>query len=386
MLRFFIHQIKKMLDKYLKDEICDKYEISSGQYDDKKQKLVRGESKLPSIHLVGVYSKNADNKLFEEISRHRSKTTQTLILRTMMIDNLSVKPSQFQLLEKLIFHGSQIRDATLLRFNEWCPNVSQLVFYMSKLSNDAYNAFISTEHPLSQVKSLAFHFRAGMKMSREFLAAIDKKFPSLENLYLLSVAGDFGVNDDSPCEALYLKKLKYLSVDVSSSTRDSNGVSELFDSMSISNQTLEGLEFNGKTFPEKMIKWIESCKKLNKLTLVCSKLCERELNRMMEMPNLTDLKLEVESYGWNAADMLEFAKTHPKLITIAIQSDRSVIAKDFDIIGATKKHFDTLAKQRGKLMFRVEYLEDGRKVEASEKGVRATKGKPKKNFDHLYDD
>lgn len=374
-----------MLNKYLKAEIHDKYEISSGAYDEKNRKLVRGEISLPSLHLVGLYNKNEDNKLFEEISSYRSKTTQTLILRNMMIDQLPKKPQSFPLLEKLIFHGSQIRDANLLRFNEWCPNVRQLVVFMSKFSNDAYNAFISAEYSLVHVKSLAFNFRAGMKLSREFLAAIDKKFPSLENLYLVSVAADFGTTHDPPSEPLYLKNVKFLSVVVSPSTRDSNDVSEIFDFLAISNGKLKGLEFTGKMFPEKLMKWVESCKQLSKLTLFCSKLRERDLNKMNEMPSLAELKLRVESYGWDSAEMFEFSKIHRQLKLIDIQSDRSIKAKDFNLSENTKKQFDKLAKQRGKLMFMVEYLEDGRKVEASESGVKTTKRKPSRNYDHEYD-
>lgn len=363
-----------MVNEYLKE-----YEISGRAYDDKMRKIVRSQKTLPEIHLVGVCSQAEDSKLFEEISHYRNKSTRKMTLRMMYFDELTKKPRLFPLLSKLIFNNCRIKDGQLLQFNEWCPNITELVFFSVTFTDEVYNAFISNEHALVHVESLDFNFITGIKLSREFLAAIDKKFPSLESLNLTSVPTNLSRLIYEP---LYFQNIRKLSLSMSGSS----DVSTVFDFLAVSNQGLEELEFKCQTIPGKLLKWIESCKKLKKLTLNCWDLVlERDLHNLEELPWLEEIKLNVEHHRWNAEQMIGFASKHPRLQLIDIQSERTHDEMDFDDDGIDfydymrefidlyddkmnfnkyKKAFKDLVEKRGKLTFRVnqvEYTKNGQK-------------------------
>lgn len=162
--------------------------------------------------------------------------------------------------------------------------------------------FTSTEVVYPQVKKFEFHFGDYFELTREFLQEMDEQFPDLERLHLqLEPQDNFSSYEPTfnvPYKPLYFKKLKNLSV-----FAFGEDVRQLFDYMAISNAKLKELSFGGMTTPTKIIKWIESCERLGKLTLDCPYLNEDKMNDLREMKWLREVKLEGKSFLWDPMDM-----------------------------------------------------------------------------------
>lgn len=252
----------------------DGFKISAISYRDDMniQNLVRTNSQLiPDIQLCGTYNKDEkdDNALFEEIVRHCSQTTKTLVLSYMKLNLSTKKLKVFPLLSKVVFELCSIEDDGIFRFNEWCPNITEIRF---KMVENAFNTFASTDTDViyPQVKKFEFHFE-NHEMTKEFMAAMDQKFPALEDLHLkFDTMNYFNFRSSTynvPYEPLYFKNLKKLFVFAFGEEFD-----QLFDYMAISNAKLEDLTFFGKDTSAELLKWIESCKQLRKLLLDCPNL------------------------------------------------------------------------------------------------------------------
>lgn len=326
------------------------FEIRADEYKNHKslQSLIRNRSQtIPAIRLHGSGKKREDTELFEEIIRHCSQTTKTLIMLWMQLDipTEQLKP----LLTKIKFYGCSIDNGSVLRFDEWCPNVTKVHFELEgRFSEEAFDTFTSTEFIFPLVKTLSFDFGYEHEMTRELLAALDQKYPILDSLNLTlnhrcnvspssyeNVLLMFGLMDENsanvdpklnvPYEPLHFKNLKKLSV-----RAFGNEIGSLFDYMAISNQKLKELTFAGMAVPGKMLKWFQSCKRLAKLTLQCPCLIESELNDLNEMVWLREVKLDVKRFHWEPKEMIDFVRKHSGLKKLIIVSDRKNKSMKYD--------------------------------------------------------
>lgn len=282
-------------------------------------------------------------------------------------DNIPI----FPILTKLAFDFVLIENETILQFDKWCPNVTELVFSESQfLNDDIFKAFYSADKIYHEVKTLHFHFRPN-ELTREWLDGINKKFPKLENLRLQIETYEqfrrFEPGCDEPDRPLYFKNLKKLTLFVYS-TSDTFGfdVEYMFDFLAISNQKLKKLTIHGVDFHEEWFKWIEKCKKLNKLNIDCSWFPEDSLNYLDTMPMLHEVHLEVERFHWDHRDMFSFIRKHPKLKLIDVDSVRKNKQLKYD--NKFMEMFYDLIEERGKFTIRAIYNEGGREMNISENG------------------
>lgn len=354
----------------LAKELSQGLEIKLREYknDEVLQRIVKSSNIITEIRLKGTRNEHEDNELFEEVTRHCCRRITKIVFDSMIVNITADKLQMFPLLSKIVFCWSQIGDDSVLRFKDWCPNITTLVFHSTRLSDDAYTELCSTEHLFPHIKVFAFHFAFDTESDRVFLAAMDTKFPSIESLNLTFEREESFIADDCRVlvERLFFKNLKKLWI-----FSFGEHIEYLFEYLAISNKKLKELTFNGLMVPDKCLEWIQDCKKLSKLTFDCPFLIENDLNDFEVMPLLREVRLEVKQFHWQPEEMMEFIRKQPRLKVLDIDSDRKnsemQYGQDF------KKMFDDLVKQRKKLLIKAVFHQGSRQIKFSEKGFKETK-------------
>lgn len=322
------------------------------------------------IKLEGTYNEAEDNELFLEIARTCGRTVEHLVLYGMRLSIPVDKLVMISLLTKVTFEHCSMNNDSMLRFHQWCPNITDLSFRWVDLSDDAYDELCSNEAMFPHVKSFAFQFARGTEFDKDFLSKIDKKFPSIESLSLELESDESFCELDPECngpyEALYFKNLKKLSV-----VTFGEDIECLLDHMAVCRNKLKELTFSGLNMPERFYKWIGSCKKLAKLTLRVSYLVESELEELNELPYLNTVTLDVKEFHWVPEDMLAFVRKQRRLKVLKIESDRKNKEMKYD--DGFKKTFDEIVAQRKKMTIHIMFYQNRREVKVSEKGLNETK-------------
>lgn len=349
----------------------DGLEVTLAKYEEDItfRNIVRGDV-ITDLVLKGHHKEDEDSKLVEEIMQHcsqnKTKLAFTFVHHTLPADKIRV----FPLLKKLTFYCTSLVSDSLLRFNDWCPNLTELhVRAQVGMSEEAYETFTSTNHIYPQIKTLEFDMSDDYELTREFLAAMNTKFPSLECLDLkLSTNDDFSLYEPEyqvPYEPLYFKNLKKLSV-----FAFGNEVNKLLDYMAVSNSKLKEFQFMGMTTPKEMIAWIGDCKRLGKLTLDCPYLNEGHLMNVKDMRWLREVHFEGKYLHWEPEDIVKFARNNRHLKVMTVESDRKNNSMIFD--EKFKQDFGALIQERRKLKIKVLFHQGGREIRMSETGFSET--------------
>lgn len=321
--------------------------------------------------LVGTRKEEDDTKLLEEVIRLCSQTKKKLFLSDMILQLPADKLQVFPLLKKLTIQSSRLENDTILHFDKWCPNLTEIRFKQyTRLSDAAYETLTSTDVIFPQIKTFTMDFGESNELGfdRDFLEILDSKFPSLECLDLKLDNSEFGPYDEDyqvSYEPLYFKHLKKLSV-----FAFGNDVSKLLDYMSISNAKLKEFKFSGMTTPSEMIAWIGSCKRLGKLTLDCPYLDEFGLMDLKNMRWLNEVMFEAKYLHWEPKEIIGFARNNQHLKKMTITSDRKNNSMKFG--KKFKKLFDELVRERPKLTIKVHFFEGRREIKINAAGFSET--------------
>lgn len=269
------------------------------------------------------------------------------------IKNLPVLPGVTQ----ISFIDSIIKNYDILGFNQWCPNVTELAFVRTHISQSVFHHFIS-EDELPAVKTFTYSFESTMEMFGYFIEEMDVKLPSLESLTLILNTSDDLENfepmwdDEAPYESTYFENLTKLSLTAFGDEGD-----RVFDYMNISNEKLEELEFKGFWLTKDNLKWIKNCKQLSKLTLGCKCLEGKDLMKNLKgMEKLKEVHLDIGSIDWTPMKMIEFFRNNKQLKMISIECERN--NKEFKFDDEFKKMFDELAQQRDEMLIEVTFGKD----------------------------
>lgn len=265
------------------------------------------------------------------------------------IKNMPVLPG----VTRLSILDSEIKNYSILRFDQWCPNVTELAFIRVKLSERVYEIFTGGEHKLPAVKSLTYHFEGYMETFGDFIGEMDEKFPSLESLTLILIASDPEElepmwDDEKPYDPIYFQNLKKLSLTAYGDEGD-----RVFDYMDISNENLEELSFTGMYFTKDNLKWIKGCEKVSKLTLGCPCLEEGDLKPLKGMQNLEELHLDVDKIEMTPNEMIEIIRKNGQLKLLSIKCEHNNKLMKFD--DEFKKRFDALVEKRGNVVMKVTF-------------------------------
>ncbi|XP_037029172.1 uncharacterized protein LOC119069236 isoform X2 [Bradysia coprophila] len=332
--------------------------------------IVRSEC-ITGLVLKGQQKEAEDNKLMEEVMRDCGETKAKIcfayMLHTLPVSKLPVLPS----LKKLTFYISILNSDALLRFNDWCPNLTEIHFKRGVgMSREAFETFTSIQSATyPQVITFEFDMSDDYDLTRDFLAKMDKKFPSLKCFDLtLSYDDEFSAYDPQyqvSYQPLYFKNLKKLSV-----SAFGNQIDKLFDYMAVSNIKLKEFKFMGMTTPSEMISWIGNCKALSKLTLACPHILEDGLMELKDMHLLREVHFEAKHIHWEPEEIVEFARNNKRLKVMNIESDRKNNSMKFD--WKFKDKFDELMRERRKLKIKVVFHEGERKINVSETSFSET--------------
>ncbi|XP_037030178.1 uncharacterized protein LOC119070008 [Bradysia coprophila] len=323
---------------------------------------------MPHLNIVGNRNEKDDSVLFELVARHCITTTKKLCLTRMKIDIPAEKFQVFPELKEVKFNSCIVDNESILRFNEWCPNVNRITFEELKFGLDAFNAFNSNEATFPNVERLTFSFKKSVKMTRPFLDTLSKRFPMVKELDIIMCPTD-DVSDirpeyRKPYQASHFKNVEKLFV-----RAFAGDISKLFDYMAICSEKLKEFSFAGMAITDELIAWIKRCTQLEVLTIDWQYRAEDagcSINNLKGMPSLTKVTLMVKYLDWNSEGIIQFARDNPSLRMLIIEGEKQHNKLNFG--KKYKDMFVDLVKQRGKITIKIFNYEDGREVEISEKG------------------
>lgn len=345
------------------------YSISSKMFeDDAKRRIVcdNGDN-IPDIRLVGSRDKEEDAAFFAKILRHCNKTTKKILFYNMTIGDIG-ELTVFPLLTSISFECCNIGDGKIFRFNEWCPNITELKFlrYVTFDSDEEYDALISTDVIYPKMKTLALNVNYNMEFDINFVIAMDQKFPSLQSFDLTLELKCFDEDDPTynvPYQPLYFKNLKKLSI-----FNYGEDISKMLDYLSISNKKLKEFTLYGMMPEQNIFSWIGSCTRLDKLTFHCAYLDESNMNTLPEMRYLKTVIMDVKQFHWENDEMIEFIRKQKYLRFLKIESDRK--NKQMKYGDDFKKIFTELLENRPLLRLKIIFFQDDREIDMSKKGFK----------------
>lgn len=300
----------------------------------------------PSYVSCGGYS-----QLVKSLKTVGSKQ-EHIVLAQMKFDKPIKGLPVLPLANQVSFIDTVIKHHSILQFDQWCPNITELAFLRVKFSDGAFEKF--TENALPAVKVLTFSYEKYMEELDDFLEEIDEKFPSLEELTLVvDAANDLeGIeptwDDGQPYESRFFENLTNLSLTAFGDEGD-----KIFDYMCISNEKLEELSFESTWFSKENLKWIKRCEQLSKLTLGCPYFEGSDLKHLKGMANLKELYLDVGMFDWDPKKMVKFIQRNGQLKLLSIESERNNKEVTFD--DEFKKMFSELAQERDGVTIKVTF-------------------------------
>lgn len=266
-----------------------------------------------------------------------------------LLKNLPVLPS----VTKVSFIDSVIKNYSILQFNQWCPNVNELIFLQTRISQSVFDHFTS-EDILPAVKTLTYSFEDTMEMFGHFIQKMDVKLPSLESLTLTFKADNHNIfeptwDNEAPYQSTYFINLKKLSF-----TSFGDEGDRIFDYLDISNEKLEELIFTGVWLTRENLKWFKRCKQLSKLTLRYACLEGKDLMKHLKgMEKLEELHFDIDSIDWAPMKLIEFFRNNGqlKMISIVCRSNNKELKFDDEF----QKMFEELSQQRDEMMIMVTF-------------------------------
>ncbi|XP_037039150.1 uncharacterized protein LOC119076477 [Bradysia coprophila] len=373
--RFQMFDCTSRMVKKVNNPQSDGYEISIDKLK-KNPKLaehIRKNNKcLPHLHLVGNKNENENTALLDLIHSLCVDSLEKLKFSWMTIDMPAEKLRTFRSLKEVTFDLCTIKNESILRFCEWCPNLTTLKFDEGvEVSEPAYASFKSSEQKLIQVKSLSIDFKgSSMKLTRDLLEALDRQFPSLETLQIAMDASDSFTKNEfkEKYEPLYFKNLKSFAVH-----SFVNNIERLFDYMAVSNVELTEFSFTGMFVTDELVDWIKSCTNLSKLTVDSHMLNKNKIAAVKDMQRLKKWTLSTKRLLWKAEDVIRIARANPHVDTLAIDSDYG--NDDMEFGEKYKQMFADLAKERKDLAIKVFFHEEGREINISAHGFSEKKRK-----------
>lgn len=333
--------------------------------DDDLRELVQKSDCLTELTLRGnEKNANEDKELIQEIFRYCSQKTTILTCNTMNLNVSADELNVFPKLSELEFKNCKIESDSILRFKDWCPNITKLEISQSSLSRAAFVELTSTERCYPCIKSVHLNLKgkSGQKIGQK-MASLNKKFPSLESLnFKFGEKQNFDF-PNQPNES-YFKHLKTLSL-CAYGDDDNDSIDKMFDYAKISTTKLVNFTLISQIVPDTFYEWIENSAKLEKLQLHCRYLCEYELYRLKTMPKLKELRLKMRTLHWDPKQMMELVSKQSQLKLLHIESQRNnpkiQYGEDF------RTMFNDLLKQRRKMKINVEFADVGRVILYSEK-------------------
>lgn len=299
-----------------------------------------GNSHLQLINMMEQHSMDAEHKHIL-LENH-------LFLES--IHNIPVMP----FVTKVSFMDSIIKNGSILRFKQWCPNVAELTFFRTRFSRSVYQDFASTmlddDDIMPSVKTLTFHFKNSFSEFGYFPEEMHEKFPSLEEFKLILDTMDHECdfeprwNVDAPYRLTYFQNLRKFSLATLCTIDETD---RIFENMNICNSKLEKLSCFGVHMSRDNIHWISSCRRLSELTLNCDFLDGDDLSELKGMESLSQFKLTVEKIEWDAIKIVEFVQSNQQLIRISIVCGQESKKIEFD--DNFKMACDQLTRDRSEL-------------------------------------
>lgn len=271
------------------------------------------------------------------------------------IHNLPVMP----FVEKVTFMDTVIKNGSILRFKQWCPNVSELAFIRAPFSRPVFESFASTttddDNIMPGVKKLIFHYTNSWDMFGYFPEEMDEKFPSLDELKLildtLEYEIDFDpmmIDADASHQPMYFKSLRKFSLATFCNVGETD---RIFENMGICNAKLEELLFVGVCMSKSNLQWISNCCRLRELTLDCDVFVGDEFKELKEMQSLTNFELIVEEIKCDAMQIIEFVRNNQQLNRVSIKCGPE--SKAIEIDDDFKVAFDQLICDRSELSINI---------------------------------
>ncbi|XP_031625486.1 uncharacterized protein LOC116342125 [Contarinia nasturtii] len=265
-------------------------------------------------------------------------------------------------IQAVTFIDSFIKNDSILRFNDWCPNVTELAFFRVKFSESVYEEFadsLGSEDQFPAVKTFTFDYKNYMEGLDDFLEAMDKKFPALESLTLfVDVADDLDSFEpmwDTEFSHLpeFFENLKTLSLTCFFDEGD-----RIFDFIGIHNEKLEELSFTSMLFTKDNQNWTKNCPQLRKLALKCCYITNgKELKHLKGMDKLEELHLSMRKIEWDPKNMIEFIRNIGQgLKVLSIDCERN--NKQFKFDDEFKNLFNVLAEERADMVIKVQFGSD----------------------------
>lgn len=329
---------------------------------------------------------NEIGRMINHLKSEREKEGCVVLRRknfNVPIDNIPIMSKA----TKVVIMGLQIKDANILQFKKWCPNVTELCFVRVEFSQEIFDDFRTIIGEMPGVKTLTFTYQNTMENLVGFLEQMDEIFPSLEQLTMIlkptdDVDGLEQMWDDSqPHQSIYFNNLKKLSLKAFGDVFD-----RIFNYMNICDENLEDFKFTAFSLSEENIDWINDCKHLVKLTLKvpAMDIGQRDINRLKGLEHLKEFHLKMDKLNWQPMQMMEFIRNNKRLVLISIKAKSK--NKNLKFYGEFTKMFYELVEERGdiQIIATIGSGEAQRWVHISKSGTNETL--PSVGFDSDFND
>lgn len=330
----------------------------------------------PIIEIIGKLSASIDLNLFEEISRICEDSVTSLVLKNMElpidIDSITI----FRKLENLSLNGCTL-SFSVMELERWCPNLISLKINALDFGADSWHnewRTLATSHKSPTVKSLHFVFNRTLNHNvYGYLEAMEKQFPSLENLLLefdsnvnflyreQQLSDSFGSDtNEYEYEPLYFVELKKLKIFAFGECNN------IFNCLAISNDKVNTIEFCGMMADGTLIESICNYSMLRNLTLDCPYVSENYLERLAVLPRLTTLILDVKDFDWHPTEMMALIQRAQTLRQLIIQVERT--NDEYTIDEEFFQQFRTLIANDRQFKLNIEFYQSRKEIRFLQNG------------------
>lgn len=329
------------------------------------------------MHAVDTDSSNL--QLYNMMNQYSTDVEHKHIL---LRDQMFLKPIRnlpvMQFVEKVTFMDTVVKNGSILRFKQWCPNVSELAFIRVQFSRTVYESFASTmiddDDIMAGVKKLIFHFQNSWDLFGRFPEEMDEKFPSLEEFKLILDTMDYEsgfelMDFDVSHHPIYFKNLRKFSL---AAFGDINETDRIFENMNICGVKLEELSCFGVLMSQCNLQWINRCRQLREVTIDCGAFGEGEINELKGMQCLARFKLIVEEIECDAMEIISFVQCNLQLNRVSITCGPE--SKNIEFGDDFKTALDQLTRDRSDLSINITFNKPSEKqsIKITKEGVVQT--------------
>lgn len=331
------------------------------------------------LHAVDTDSSHL--QLYHMMSQHSTDVEHKHILLSnhmflKPIRNLPVMP----FVEKVTFMDTVVKNGSILRFKQWCPNVTELAFIRVQFSRPVYESFASTmmddDDIMAGVKKLIFHFQNSWVLFGHFPEEMNEKFPSLEEFKLIVDTMDYEsgferMDLDASHQLIYFKNLRKFSL---AALGDVNETDRIFETMNICGAKLEELSCFGVLMSQCNLQWIQRCQQLREVTIDCGEFGEDKISELKGMQCLARFKLMVEEIECDAMQIIHVqSNLQLNRVSITCGPESKIFEFDHDD-DDFKMALDQLTRDRSELSINITFNKPSEKqsIKISKEGIVQT--------------